>query len=318
MLPHQNAAGETLEDSCLNKPTDRVCVNDTQPHTVGQSHATLDETVVEATCTEIGYTVEVCHDCLWVDEKSLVTVPATDHDWTGVWVEIEGTGTEVLACLNNCGETQTRDIERVELDLEVSNSNPKNVQGGYADSSLVAVKVKLAGFNASVASVAFDLVYSSDVVYIESVEITDSRFAIQEYNDKGDRVSFAFMNIAPTTIDEDAEFATVYFRIDNKDATSAKFSFENVAAFEKAGDDVRAEAVGKTIDIVKFMDVYADGTYDMQDALAIYDVISNDNYNVAADLNKDGVVNVLDLDAFCKFVVENLGYSDVAALRPAK
>jgi hypothetical protein len=235
-----------------------------------------------------------------------------------VWVEIEGTGTEVLACLNNCGETQTRDIERVELDLEVSNSNPKNVQGGYADSSLVAVKVKLAGFNASVASVAFDLVYNSNVVYVESVEITDSRFAIQEYNDKGDRVSFAFMNIAPTTIDEDAEFATVYFRIDNKDATSANFSFENVAAFEKAGDSVRAEAVGKTIAIVKFMDVYADGKYDMQDALAIYDVISNDNYNVAADLNKDGVVNVLDLDAFCKFVVENLGYSDVAALRPAK
>jgi hypothetical protein len=244
-----------------------------------------------------------------------------------VWVEIEGTGTEVLACLNNCGETQTRDVERVELDLEVSNSNPKNVQGGYADSSLVAVKIKLAGFNASVASVAFDLVYKAkaddpNVVYVESVEITDSRFAIQEYNDKGDRVSFAFMNIAPTTIDEDAEFATVYFRIDNKDdkknATSAEFSFENVAAHAKAGEPVTAGGVDKTIDIVKFMDVYADGNYDMQDALAIYDVISNDNYNVAADLNKDGVVNVLDLDAFCKFVVENLGYSDVAALRPAK
>lgn len=321
-LPHQNAAQKAagegkLVNSCLDTTEDRYCVNGCNA-TIGQDHAATDVTTVAPTCTEIGYTVTVCHDCQWIDPSSLVIVPATDHDWTGAWVEIEGTGTEVLACLNNCGETQTRDIERVELDLEVSNSNPKNVQGGYADSSLVAVKVKLAGFNANVASVAFDLVYSSDVVYIESVEITDSRFAIQEYNKKGDRVSFAFMNIAPTTIDEDADFATVYFRIDNKDATSANFSFENVTAFEKVGEDVRAEAVGKSIAIVKFMDVYADGKYDMQDALAIYDVISNDNYNVAADLNKDGVVDVLDLDAFCKFVVENLGYTDVTALRPAK
>jgi hypothetical protein len=103
---------------------------------------------------------------------------------------------------------------------------------GYTDSSLVAVKINLAGYNANVAGLQFELNYDASVV-LENVEITDTRFAVQEYKNSvaangSGKVSFAFLNTVATPITAKAEVATLYFRINSDTATSAAFTFSGI------------------------------------------------------------------------------------------
>lgn len=290
-------------------------------------------TTVPATCTTAGYTVVTCAGCNEVlEEKTAVdTLPALNHkyaDGSDAWKLTKtdaatetATGTKYFEC-QLCKATKTEVIPPVStiyLDLTYANANGKE---GFAEYSLITVNVLLSSKKAAIRTLSYELNYDETKLEFVSANF-DNTFSIASINDDNGAVKFAGMSPNAVEVGEAAVIATITFRA--LAAGDAEFYFEGAEAYLEAGAKVEANVdlnekddttlKGK-IAIATLMDVYTKdtvaGTIDMQDALAIYDLMTNSEYNVAADLDKDGEITANDLQLFYSIFV---GKMEKAALR---
>lgn len=267
-------------------------------------------------------------------------------DGTSAWREYArdpatetATGTIYLRC-ERCQAEDTKvipPVATVYLDLTYANANDKE---GFAESSIVEVEVLLSSKLAAINTLSFALDYDeTKLEFLGATADVAGIFSVESINNANGVLKFAGMSSAPIEVGEAVVVATVTFRAIN--AGVAHFEFvddttpnDNVdddltAAYiayeDDNGDDQVAEVkVDTSIDdvetvgvfecditIVELMDVNKDGKKDMQDALAIYALMNRTKYDVAADLDKDGVVGSNDLTLFYDFFVEAKTEQDI-------
>ena len=248
------------------------------------------------------------------------------------------TGLQTRKCTLGCGLVETREVPCLGIDFSLSIDNAVKSGAGFADSSLVAVTIKMNCVKVDVWGVRLNLSYNPDVVKYVGYEIVSDTFTVnQAAHDNGSYVTLV-ANTANTedkqaqdlTIEGESDFAVVYFRIDNRTATEATFGFVNDAANDKVCEAIKADGTPVLTDIdatypdidgsdakitiKKFLDVNADGDVSIEDALAYYNLAKNDGYNVVADTDKDGSITLTDLTNLYDYLVGSKTYADMVAL----
>ncbi len=358
---HINAAGETIENDCMDTVEDRVCVNEHCNITpdaegnrvVGKAHNDVFKIWVDATCVQYGYYLEVCKNCQenWIDNASIVP-EFGPHKWdrdtaTDYWVEVTAPtfttpGLDKRTC-PDCGFEETRPTKKPGIAFSLEMDNAVVSKAGYADSSLVAVKVIMNSEKIDVWGVRLNVEYDSSIVKFESYEILSNTFTVNQAAHDNDGYVTIIANTANTE-DKKAQdlpvegtevFAVLYFRIDNKTATEATFGFVNDAANDKVCEAIKADGsaidtnvdadlaeaeIGKadvSIKIEKFLDVNADGDVTLEDALALYNLSKASGYDVVVDTDKDGEITLADLMNLYEYLVGSKTYADMVALRAA-
>ena len=297
------------------------------------------ETLVPPTCTEDGYYVYTCADenCKAVLKKTVIKDSKYNHiypeghrfEGQSAWYEygrVESTETEVGTKYLRCDLCQAEDTEvippksTVYLDLTYANANGKE---GFAESSIITVDVILSSKKAAIRTLSYGVDYNENMLEFVSATF-DSTFSIASINDANGVVKFAGMSSNPVDVGEPVVIATITFRAKaiapNTNSADAVFGFVATEAYLEQGAPVVVNDVieANTITVVQLMNVYTNdqtaGTIDMQDALAIYDLMTETAYNVAADLNKDGVVDSFDLQRFYDYFVEAMTKDEIFAL----
>lgn len=345
-LGHENAAGQTLTTSCTNADvTDRICVN--CESSVSIEHADKAKYVtysVAATCSSYAYTLSFCPVCggdaTKVEDEN---AGYSDNHSFGEWTETKAPtttekGEETRTC-SECGKTETRDVDMLPVveapamkaTFSIYNADaPEEYKNDFTDSSLVAVDVKLSAAEetAGLWAVALNVKYDKeDVKFEKATSGSDLLYSNLQTNDVADKGYVrVYVNAAgneDVTISEGEVIVTLYFRINNKNATTTDFSFSEIEITTFAGESVKCAADAASIKIMQLMDVTGDGKVNLNDILAVYKMIaelSEETYSVAADLNKDGKVNVIDFIELVEFFSEkntyehvyNFGWNDAA------
>ncbi|MBQ9112393.1 MAG: hypothetical protein IJY08_02320 [Clostridia bacterium] len=325
---HINAAGEKIVDDCKDAVVDRDCVNCEK--TIGRAHNDTFEVTVPATCKDYGYKLLVCRNCDYnkvtdVDDRYLA-----DHSF-GEWVTtVEATITsegEKKRVCSVCEHEETEVIPAktgIEYTLDIDNAVVSGA--GYADSSLVKVTVSLnTAKPVEIWGVSFDLVYDKDVMTFVKAEFLSENFITSPLaHDNGGRVSIVASTANDenkkaqnVTIDGTEQLVVVYFRIENAEAVSGEFSFDDCMALNTAEEEIASEGETESIDIVKFLDVNEDDDANLADALIVYKMITGEiskDYDVTVDVNKDGTVNSQDFVYIYEYLVGIKTYEDMVGL----
>lgn len=356
---HTNAAGETIKNDCMDTVEDRVCVNEhcnitpdaEGKRVVGKAHNDVFKVWVEATCVQYGYYLEVCKNCQenWIDNASIVP-EFGPHKWdrdttTDYWVEVTPPtfttpGLDKRTC-PDCGFEETRATKKPGIAFSLEMDNAVVSEAGYADSSLVAVKVIMNSEKIDVWGVRLNVEYDATIVKFESYEILSNTFTVNQAAHDNDGYVTIIANTANTE-DKKAQdlpvegtevFAVLYFRIDNKTATEATFGFVNDAANDKVCEAIKADGTvidtnvdadlaeseiaeaDETIKIEKFLDANADGDVTLEDALALYNLSKASGYDVVVDTDKDGEITLADLMNLYEYLVGSKTYKNMVDLR---
>lgn len=335
-LGHHNAAGEELTTSCTNANVkDRVCVHCNKTIEIkGHDEDRISYTVA-STCKTYAYTMTICPACGDVECNEDKDGGYGEHVW-GEWTQTKAPtttekGEESRKC-TVCGNTETRDVDMlpeiaapaIKATFAVKNANaPEGYENDFTDSSLIALDVKLSAVEetAGLWAFALNVLYDKEDVKFESFksvsELLYSNLQVVDVNDKEQayvRV-YANANGNEDVVIGDAEIiVTLYFRVNNKEATTTDFSFDEIEATTFGGKKVECGAEAISIKIMPLMDIDANGRVDINDILAVYKMIaelSEETYSVAADLDKNGEVNVIDFVELIEYFSEKISYEHV-------
>ena len=327
-LPHQNAAGDTLENKCTNLYEDRFCVNGCEGEIANDHHTALRELEnVPATCTEDGYTITICEDC-WTegDEEIVTIVKALGHDMSDWIVDeeptVEAAGKKHKEC-SRCDYTEEDTIPALAKDLAfaITVDNVNASGKGYTDSSLISVTIAISaeeGKSVDIWGLQYELSYDADALTFVGIEQASDKFAAVTYN-AADGVVKMIASTADgaatsnaTITDEAYVLATLQFRV-----TTASGAVELTAAAESIDADgyaLNVASATESIDVEAFMDVDANDDVNLADLLAAYEAAIAGEYNVVADVDKSGALDFEDILNICEYLVGAYAYEDMTAL----
>ncbi|MBR2908221.1 MAG: hypothetical protein IKC26_09310 [Clostridia bacterium] len=285
------------------------------------------EKEIPATCIAYGKTEKICSVC--GDDQSVIHEDAgyADHDWvqkssSDASFEAGVVEYECSVCFET--KTEVTDAEYdIDFSLELDNAVVSGV--GYADSSLVSVKVNLTADNKDVWGVMFDLVYDAEVVTFVGYEFCGDKFLTNRtVTDKGGfvRVGAYVANgedgkIATATIGEKETFVILTFRISSASATETAFGFTNMQVVDKEATILESKGHEASLEIEMFLDVNNDGDVNLADALIVYKMVTGEvdfAYDVAVDVDKDGDVELDDFMKVYDYVAGIYDYSDMTAM----
>lgn len=326
---HLNAAGEIFYNDCQDTTEDRYCVTCKQE--IGHRHNDIFETYVPATCMEYGYTLVICRHG---DYREVITDDShlADHTY-GEWVvEVEPTikseGSRYHIC-SVCGNKESEVMPAKEgIEYVINIDNAVMSGAGYADSSLIAVKVSLESLKTDVWGVRFNLSYNNSLVEFERAEFISERLITGcKANDNKEEgyvavvantANDADQNSTNITIEGSEEFVILYFRVITPDVTTITFGFSYTEALKNDDTVVYTEGFEKSVKTVKFLDINADGDVNLQDSLQTYQMITgeleNKTYDVSVDVDKDGVITLTDFLYIYDYLVGSKSYDDMVAL----
>lgn len=332
---HKNGKGETLKNECTNVVEgDRVCV--WCEATIGQAHTSIFEVEVAPDCNSEGYTLSICAACNVQSVGNYVPMRA-EHDWSDWKVEVEPTytnkGVKTRYC--RCCVAEGLDVYEHEdipslngfaFEMDVDNANAAGA--GFTDSSLVALTINMNSVDAKAWGVMFRVNYTDNLTFVKAEFSDNNQFAANQMavnNDGYVSISaFAPNNeqkqMQDITVSEKMAFVTLYFRVTNGEiadvATTAAFAMSNVSIVNVNGDDMSAATDSAIIDIVKLMDVNADGDVTIHDILMAEKMLAgvlDAEYDVALDVDKDGEVTAYDVYTILQYMNGALTYEEVVA-----
>ncbi len=304
-----------------------------------------------ASCTGIGFKASACATC-----GHLFAVKVADahgHDAEADWVEnvekrIEADGLKTGTKFYNCAKCNTEmktEVIDAEYDIfftdSISNAT-KALSTVYVNKSMIAYTISLNAINKNVDSLRVKIAYDSsklELVYIadntnifgeNSVQAfgSDEYVTVMAYNN-----SYLGGEVAPTVLNGEQEFVTLYFRIkgtaigesaDDK-ATTFSLSIADVEASygtpATAGDSYNyyrweSEENVKDVAVAKLADLNGDGVIGMEDHAVvramIAKMISNGSvaYDIRADIDQDGDIDVTDLVILDKYLLSAFDYEE--------
>lgn len=330
---HYNVDGDPIIDSCLDAEEDRLC--DKCGETIGKAHNEIT-TVVDNTCTTLGYTIVACGDCGEVISTVANTTLGEHKYGAPVIVDstyiAEGTKTEVCTV---CGYNKVTTIEKkagLNIDLVASN---KYGYDAYVDGSYVTVKVVADANNVDLWSYRINVKYDNTVLkYVETTIATtvcDTTVSGLAHNN-GNYVTLlgyasndADANMQNVTLNgEDIVIAEITFQVNSAAEVKAAFSVEVVDIIEKDNTDVVAELGAnlttgtEEITTEIYLDINNDGVRDIEDLNSMVKLMKNiadkDVIEAAADANHDGKIGEADLSILMQLLVGAKTYTTYATM----
>jgi hypothetical protein len=343
-IGHVNAEGEEIIRACDDEVENRYCENCEE--TIDTHIVEIYEE--DSTCTTQGYIVGICADCGEIvvpvefipgfGEHSYESVetPATYKDGKIEWVcehcgYIDVERTEIIPANENV------------LGLTLAHDNKNFAGAGYADSSIVAVTVNLNSVvDLGVWGVYFNVHYNTNCLTYVGFEpvagsILDGNcIAVNNMNEvdlDGDgEAEFVegYVSVALDTSNdvdgnvvnaivngENLGVITLYFEVNESEADefgAFVIDGESVMAINADEEEIETWVDDVTdIETVKFLDLNGDGLRNQKDILAAMKIVSGEaatetHYNVAADVDKDGDVDVEDIAAIYNFILGAVDY----------
>ena len=235
---------------------------------------------------------------------------------------VQAEGTEKFECAT-CAGIIERKIDRLEnllFSLEASNADAPACDK-FATFSLVALTVKasgidaaLAGFNMTIeidgAALFVGYKWAENTPFLGAVTEPSVAYANREINIVGRVIG------SPEITVEDEALVTLYFRV----IDDVTFSFENDEVYAvNAVEEIDSSVQGAEIEVIALGDVNGDDESfgdaildDLQAAINIFmGVEGSETYNVAADINRNGEIDLQDLQLMCKISAGNMDEFDI-------
>lgn len=321
---HENAAGKPIVNSCLDVEEDRFCV--ICEKTVDKKHVGDVNyiTTVQPSCIP-GYTVVFCTAC---QADAIVDIIDATEEHTFGDEYLNSKGEKVHTC-EKCGTTEVV-VAVVEADLVFSMSvlNAKSGTADFTDGSYINVTISVKSNKAEgteVQAMQFSLEYDATVLeYVDSALTSSSRFGkFMSANGADGKATYvgASQNDANLTVTDAEDIVIMTFRIISKDATDFTISFGETFDVVRIGnaDEERemtvtaAGAAMNNVTITAFLNVNSVGSVDVSDLTRlITDLCEGDEtYNVAADLNNDGFVDLRDAQLFSQYLSGAVSYEEL-------
>ena len=315
-LKHTNEAGQLLEGVCTADYTDvhcKFCGKDFE-----KAHIE-NVTNVPATCEKVGYEVITCTDPDCKAPNHIVKVTYTDalgHDYDDPNCKVvvtpeteEKDGLRRTYCVR-CDSYVDEVIPATKkVHLSLSFNNPASGKANFADSSIIEVKVLLTSKMTEIRTLSFDLYF--EYLNLELIDyVAGDIFTMSDINANGNRITFAGLSGETVFVGENAVVATLRFRVARRyaPAEAAKIGF----AFADANANTTDAEVAVDhndidwVEVACLMDVDGNGVIDMNDAMWIYDLILESKYDVRADLDKNGVIEALDLKLLFNYLTRSM------------
>lgn len=319
-VPHANAAGDELVNSCESTVEDRVCKYCGE--TIGQAHNFV-VTLVPATCSERSYELWVCVVCEYDEMKNW---GSTREHKMGDWVvTTEPTyttpGVETRECIyDDCDHSEDRPctLTGVSFETKVSGYNVAKgetrediVNGGY-----VAVEIDLASYDTEFWAAKINMTYNTEWLTFDA-DLTnamnvDNVLPYSQINDLGGEISIVRSFTADAKEDyvlenESVHFITLYFAVaeDAPVGTAIDFTFSGEQVVDSEGGTVDGVSKDLTGIINLLGDMDGDGNYDLLDAQSIMAILSTGTLSTdaVADIDMSGEVDLADFAEIQKYIV---------------
>lgn len=262
-------------------------------------------------------------------------------------VEPDGlnTGMKYFNCAK-CNTLMGTEVIEAEYDIFFSDSisnATKAMSTVYVNKSMIAYTISLNAINKNVDSLRIKIAYDSsklELLYIEDNTNIFGENSTQAYGSDEYVTVMAYNNsyldgeLVPTVLNGEQEFVTLYFRIkgtaigESADAKATTFSL-SIADVEASygtpateGESYsyyrwEAEENVKDVAVAKLADLNGDGVINMEDQAVIRatiaKMIKNESmvaYDIRADIDQDGDVDVTDLVILDKYLLAAFDYEE--------
>ena len=342
---HVDKDGNEISEFCVAGNSDLTGVFcDDCKQTIEKKHAGEYSNTVGATCLDDGYTVVGCTVCGDLDIKN--PTPKLGHKYT-VQKTVEGkepgVGVTGLAYMH-CERCDAADLENpitlpavngIEFLYEIVNANGSNV---IANSNTINVVIKTNATLADVYTIALNLKYDTSVLKFEGYEFKNAKFADYLIGGAAGNVTvsaYATATSALTNVklNEVEEFAVLTFTVLNdaagKNIVITPADTSNIYKVDEATETavkVEGESVDfgeiATVKVVKLGKLTAGSGEDLDGADVIeliktskaLDKEGNKVYNAAADIDKDGDVDLVDAGYVKQYIAGLLTYEQLCAI----
>jgi hypothetical protein len=231
--------------------------------------------------------------------------------------------------------------------LTLAHDNKNFAGAGYADSSIIALTVNLNSVvDLDVWGVSFNVYYNiAKLTYVGFAPVAGSILdgnciAVNNmieagYENEDEEVEYVggYVSVALDTSNdvdgnvvnaivngENLGVITLYFEVNESEADvfgAFRIDEESVMAINADEEEIETWVDDVTdIETVKFLDLNGDGLRNQKDILAAMKIVSGEaatetHYNVAADVDKDGDVDVEDIAAIYNLILGAVDYDSL-------
>ncbi len=320
---------------CITADCDGECAEGLIPNT-HKFYVLIDD--APATCDQPGYDLEVCEICEY--EHIVINEPAHNHlnGAAMVWNDYTEDG-KIKGVCSLCGFVDYK--TGVSFEIQIDNAN--HAGAGYTTSSLIEVTVNLCATEADTLLRGFNFCLLSDGVLFVDYEYVSEDFDIYAVTSPENTLTNANGVITVNgmasnnrlgekqNVEVTGKNAVIklYFRVMSADDVafyipSVHEGDSDAVSAWKYTYDAETDAIVKGYtyggaayaEVKGYMDITIDGAITMTDVLEAYEMISNPDegestYNVVMDVNKDGEVTLIDLQAIMEYKSNNADYQDM-------
>ena len=233
-------------------------------------------------------------------------------------------GVEKFECAT-CGGVIERKLDRLEnlhFSMVATNADVPGCDK-FASFSLVALTIKATGVDATLAGFNMTVKFNGSAYFVGSDwaentpfigSVTPAQKVDNEINIMGRVIGSSEIAV------EDEVLVTLYFRV----LGDAEFSFKGGVYAVNAVEEIASSVQGTEIEVIDLGDVNGDGKSfgnnvldDLQAAINIFmGVEGAESYNVAADINRNGEIDLQDLQLMCN-LASLIATIDVDAEEPS-
>ncbi len=336
---HKDADGNVFTD-CNRKG--KACVTCGKKDKDGKyiafednNHVTETKTV-PATCTSAGYTITVCTKCNEV-LKVENPVAALGHEIVLDKVLVEATevaeGKALYACVHaGCEYTEERVIPKLsDLKLNITADNAVVAGATIVESGKVKVTVSISSLDSDIWGTNFTVKYDAKMFSFDKIEVITENFlvnanAVTKVVNKATVQTGDVKVLATAKNDENGDpqnvklagtetLVEIYFTVVGNAADAQTFAIDDPSAGDLDGNkEIKASGVA-TVDVAQIADVDGVAGINVNDLSALLRLYRNEEYNAAADLDKDGEITALDFTLLANYLS---GFATMEDIRAAQ
>lgn len=310
-LHHTNAAGQDLE-YCGTETEDCICASCKEEFEI-PAHEFDDGVYYPANCLSNAYIMYTCQVCDHYEVED-ITDTKGDHVW-GRWAPVydeNGVVVEEARGCAACGKVERREVTEIAYSAIIENA--ANAEGTITDGSLVKVTIAVSGSEDNAWGFQLNIPYTENMTFVEAKFVTTSfTYAAIATNHDGFVTIIANAD-GDVTLNGKENIVELYFTVSAPEISEIAVEIENVNTLNAKGETVDAVAFGANAETVLLMELDGFEGITLADALAAYNLIVGNEYDAAADLDKDGTVTLADYLYMFNFLSGAMDYEDIVAL----
>lgn len=310
-LHHTNAAGQDLE-YCGTETEDCICATCKEEFEI-PAHEYDEGVYYPANCLSNAYIMYTCQVCDHYEVED-ITDTKGEHVW-GRWAPVydeNGVVVEEARGCAACGIVERREVTEIAYSAIIENA--ANAEGTITDGSLVKVTIAVSGSEDNAWGFQLNIPYTENMTFVEAKFVTTSfTYATIATNHDGFVTIIANAN-GDVTLNGKENIVELYFTVSAPEIDEIAVEIENVNTLNAEGKPVEAVAFGAKAETVLLMELDGEEGITLADALVAYNLIVANEYDAAADLDKDGVVTLADYLYLFNFLSGAVDYDYIVGL----